>query len=174
MGETSVTVDQMVKYYESTGNQYPAAKLGASGAATLKEFCEIYLQEAEAEGVRAEVAFAQSMKETGWLKYGGAVKIEQNNFAGIGAVDNDPVGSSAWFPDVRIGVRAQIQHLKAYASTNDLNNARVDPRFNLVTRGCAPYVEWLGTQENPNGYGWATSANYGASIVTMIKKLKTM
>ena len=174
MGETSVTVDQMVKYYESTGNQYPAAKLGASGAATLKEFCEIYLQEAEAEGVRAEVAFAQSMKETGWLRYGGAVKIEQNNFAGIGAVDNDPVGSSAWFPDVRTGVRAQIQHLKAYASTNDLNNACVDPRFNLVTRGCAPYVEWLGTQENPNGYGWATSANYGASIVTMIKKLKTM
>ena len=174
MGETSVTVDQMVKYYESTGNQYPAAKLGASGAATLKEFCEIYLQEAEAEGVRAEVAFAQSMKETGWLRYGGAVKIEQNNFAGIGAVDNDPVGSSAWFPDVRTGVRAQIQHLKAYASTNDLNNACVDPRFNLVTRGCAPYVEWLGTQENPNGSGWATSANYGASIVTMIKKLKTM
>ena len=174
MGETSVTVDQMVKYYESTGNQYPAAKLGASGAATLKEFCEICLQEAEAEGVRAEVAFVQSMKETGWLKYGGAVKIEQNNFAGIGAVDNDPVGSSAWFPDVRTGVRAQIQHLKAYASTNDLNNACVDPRFNLVTRGCAPYVEWLGTQENPNGYGWATSANYGASIVTMIKKLKAM
>ena len=174
MGETSVTVDQMVKYYENTGHQYPAAKLSTSGATTLKEFCEIYLQEAESEGVRAEVAFTQTMKETGWLQYGGSVKIEQNNFAGIGAVDHDPAGSSAWFPDVRTGVRAQIQHLKAYASTNALNNACVDPRFNLVTRGCAPYVEWLGTKENPNGYGWATGANYGPSIVTMIKKLKTM
>ena len=153
MGETSVTVNQMVKYYESTGHQYPSAKLSKSGASTIKEFCQIYLQEAEAEGVRAEVAFAQTMKETGWLQYGGSVKIEQNNFAGIGAVDHDPAGSSAWFPDVRTGVRAQIQHLKAYASTDDLNNTCVDPRFNLVTRGCAPYVEWLGTKENPNGYG---------------------
>ena len=174
MGETSVTVNQMVKYYESTGHQYPSAKLSKSGASTIKEFCQIYLQEAEAEGVRAEVAFAQTMKETGWLQYGGSVKIEQNNFAGIGAVDHDPAGSSAWFPDVRTGVRAQIQHLKAYASTDDLNKTCVDPRFNLVTRGCAPYVEWLGTKENPNGYGWATGANYGPSIVTMIKKLKTM
>ena len=112
------------------------------------------------------------MKETGWLKYGGAVKIEQNNFAGIGAVDNDPVGSSAWFPDVRIGVRAQIQHLKAYASTEPLKRNCVDNRFKYVARGCAPYVEWLGIPDNPTGKGWAAAKGYGYNLVRMIGLMK--
>ena len=172
MGSTTVTREQLVKYFKSKGKSYPAEQLSKGGASTLEEFCQIYIEEAEAEGVRAEVAFTQAMKETGWLQFGGSVKIEQYNFAGIGAVDNDPAGSSKWFPNVRTGIRAQIQHLKAYGSTSELNNECVDPRFNLVTRGCAPYVEWLGTKENPKGYGWATGKNYGPDIVKMIKELK--
>ena len=123
--------------------------------------------------MRAEVAFAQAMKETGWLQYGGIVKINQFNFAGLGALDGNSSGHCASFPDVRTGIRAQIQHLKAYASTELINNTCVDPRFDLVTRGCAPYVEWLGQKENPTGKGWATAAGYGTSIVTMIKKMKS-
>ena len=37
--------------------------------------------------------------------------------------------------------------MKAYASTVDLKNKCVDPRFKYVTRGCAEYVEWLGQKE---------------------------
>ena len=101
-----------------------------------------------------------------------SIKINQFNFAGLGAVDGNSSGNCASFPDVRTGIRAQIQHLKAYASTEALNNTCVDPRFNLVTKGCAPYVEWLGQKENPAGKGWATAVGYGTSIVIMIKKMK--
>ena len=55
-----------------------------------------------------------------------------------------------------------------------MNNVQVDPRFHLVKRGVAPYVEWLGIQENPQHVGWASEANYGPSIVLMIKKMITM
>ena len=114
------------------------------------------------------------MKETGWLQYGGIVDIKQFNFAGIGALDGNSSGKCASFHDVREGVRAQIQHLKAYGCDQALNNAQVDPRFHLVTRGSAPYVEWLGINENPKHVGWATTPGYGSSIVGMIKTLKQM
>lgn len=174
MGGTTTTVEQMMAYYESSGREYPAIALGAGGAGTLESFCKLYCEEAAAEGVRAEVAFAQAMKETGWLQYGGIVQINQFNFAGLGAVDGNSTGQCASFPDVRTGIRAQIQHLKAYACAEALNNECVDPRFNLVSRGCAPYVEWLGQKENPTGKGWATAEGYGISITSMIKKLKSM
>lgn len=172
MGESTTTVDQMVVYYQSSGYEYPSIELGAGGAGTLEKFCQLYYEEAAAEGIRAEVAFAQAMMETKWLQYGNIVQINQFNFAGLGAIDGNAAGNCASFKDVRTGIRAQIQHLKAYASAETLNNECVDPRFSLVTRGCAPYVEWLGQQENPNGYGWATEKGYGTSIVSMIRKLK--
>ena len=173
MGDSTVTVQQMVKWYKSKGNKYPSSIYSVRGAEDIEQFCEIYYEEAAAEGVRAEVAFAQAMKETGWLQFGGIVDANQCNFAGIGALDGNDKGKCASFNNVREGVRAQIQHLKAYASTETLDNSQVDPRFHLVTRGSAPYVEWLGIQENPNHVGWATGRNYGYNIVTMIKELKS-
>ena len=122
----------------------------------------MYYDECKAEGVKVEVAFCQAMKETGFLRFGGDVSITQYNFAGIGATGNGNPGNS--FASVRQGIRAQVQHLKAYASTEGLNNVCVDPRFQYVSRGCAPYVEWLGKHENPFGAGWATGKNYGYSI----------
>lgn len=160
MGSSNVTLSQMVAYYNSRAG-YPVFYQNTD-APTIQAFCQIYLEECAAEGVKAEVAFSQAMKETGYLKFGGTVNISQFNFAGIGATDSG--GTPASFSDVRTGVRAQIQHLKAYASTSGLNNGCVDPRFHLVKRGTAPYVEWLGQKENPAGYGWATAQNYGYSI----------
>ena len=174
MGETTVTVEQMVKFYESSGHTYPSVELGAGGAPSIEEFCRLYYEEAVAEGVRAEVAFCQAMQETGWLQFGGIVQIGQFNFAGIGALDGNAAGNCASFADVRTGIRAQIQHLKAYGSKEDLVNAQVDPRFHLVKRGVAPYVEWLGMKENPEGVGWASAPQYGYSIVSKIRQLKTM
>ncbi len=51
-----------------------------AGADTIETFCRIYCEEAEAEDIRAEVAFTQAMKETGFLQFGGDVSIEQFNF----------------------------------------------------------------------------------------------
>lgn len=171
MGPTTTIVQQMVNYYNARAT-YPAYYATVnSEAPTIEAFCRIYVEECKAEGVRAEVAFCQAMKETGYLRYGGNVKIEQFNFAGIGSTGAGVAGAS--YPDVRTGIRAQIQHLKAYASTNSLNNACVDNRFSYVSRGSAPYVEWLGQKENPYGKGWATATNYGYYIVNMMNVLKT-
>lgn len=178
MGTSQTNVAQMVRYYKANASGYDTFKakyegkydgsLAKGGARTIEQFAQIFYEEANAEGVKAEVAFTQCMKETGFLKYGGDVLPNQYNFAGIGATG---AVHGASFKDVRTGIRAQIQHLKAYASTIPLNNRCVDPRFNLVTRNSAPYVEWLGIQENPNGYGWATAKNYGYDIVGMGKVL---
>ena len=170
MGKSSVTVDDMVKYYNSVGATYPSASLKKGGAADIKTFCTILKEEAEAEGVKAEVLYAQAMLETGWLKFGGQVKISQYNFGGLGATDGGASGAS--FKDIRTGLRAQAQHLKAYACTDALKNKCVDPRFSLVTRGCAKYVEYLGIKENPSKKGWATAEKYGYHIVELIKKIK--
>ena len=103
------------------------------------------------------------MLETGFLKFGGDVEKDQYNFAGLGATGGGEKGLS--FPDIRTGIRAQVKHLKAYASTEGLKKECVDPRFKYVTRGSAKYVQWLGIQENPNHVGWAGSANYGYIIL---------
>ena len=178
MGTSQTSVAQMVRYYKANASGYDTFKaryegkydgsLAKGGASTIEQFAQIFYEEANAEGVKAEIAFTQCMKETGFLKYGGDVLPNQYNFAGIGATGGV---HGAKFKNVRTGIRAQIQHLKAYASTSPLKNACVDPRFNLVTRNTAPYVEWLGNQENPNGHGWASAKNYGYDIVGMVKVL---
>ena len=107
---------------------------------------------------------------TGWLGFGGDVSIGQFNFAGIGAVGGGAQGAS--FPDVRTGIRAQVQHLRAYADASvtaqSLANPVVDPRFAYVRKGGAPVVEHLGIQENPNHTGWAAAKNYGHDLVSMM------
>lgn len=178
MGTSQTTVAQMVRYYNANASGYDTFKakyngkyngcLAKGGARTINQFAQIFYEEATAEGVRAEVAFTQCMKETGFLKYGGDVLPNQYNFAGIGATG---AVHGASFSNVRMGIRAQIQHLKAYGSVSPLTNQCVDPRFNLVKRGSAQYVEWLGIKENPNGYGWATSKSYGHDIVSMVNSL---
>lgn len=170
LGKSSVTIEQMAGWFEENSGNYPKEVLAEGGADSIETFCQIYIEEAEAEGVRAEVAFAQTMKETGWLQFGGDASIEQYNFAGLGTTGGGVAGNS--YPDVRTGVRAQIQHLKAYATEEALLQECVDERYEYVKKGCAPYVEWLGQQENPLKTGWATAENYGYSIVEMIQNLK--
>ena len=167
-GTSAVTAAELSSYFRSKRVSYPSFYQG-SDASTLEEFCQIYVEEAKAEDIKVEIAFMQAMVETGWLKFGGAVQISQYNFAGIGALDGGAQGAT--FKTVREGVRAQIQHLKAYANEKPLNNTQVDPRFHLVKRGSAKYVEWLGQKENPNGYGWATAEDYGYKILRLIKEL---
>lgn len=174
MGSTQTSVDQMVRYYNANASGYDTFKskydgyLAKGGASTINQFAQIVYEEAIAEGVKPEVVFTQCMKETAFLKYGGEVNPNQYNFAGIGATGSV---HGASFENVRMGIRAQVQHLKAYGSLDKLINQCVDPRFNLVSRGSAKYVEWLGKKENPTSSGWATSKNYGHDIVNMINVL---
>ena len=161
--DKNTVVNKMVRMFQKSGRSYPADKLNAGGAGSIEAFCLIVYDEAVKEGVKPEIVFGQAMKETGYLQFGGAVKIEQFNFAGLGATGGSVAG--AQFSNVAEGIRAQVQHLKAYASKDGLTQETVDSRFNLVTRGSAPYVEGLGQKENPNGFGWATAWNYGISMM---------
>jgi N-acetylmuramoyl-L-alanine amidase len=166
MGEAHATAQQMALFCRSK-NEEPKLT-----SCTLEQLAEIFLEEGKAEGVRGDVAFAQSLHETGYFKFGGIVLPSQNNYAGIGALNGNATGQAATFPDPRTGVRAQIQHLKAYASTEPLVNTCVDPRFSLVARGSAPYVEWLGAADNPNGKGWAVpGSGYGANVVKLLGQI---
>lgn len=166
MGVAQATAQQMALFCRSK-NAEPKLT-----SCTLEQLAEIFLEEGKTEGVRGDVAFAQSLHETGYFKFGGIVLPSQNNYAGIGALNGNATGQAATFPDPRTGVRAQIQHLKAYASTEPLVNVCVDPRFSLVTRGSAPYVEWLGAADNPNGKGWAVpGSGYGANVVKLLGQI---
>lgn len=166
MGKAQATAQQMALFCRSK-NSSPQLT-----SCSLEQLAEMFIEEGEAEGVRGDVAFAQSLHETGYFKFGGIVLPTQNNYAGIGALNGNATGQAASFPDPRTGVRAQIQHLKAYASTEALVNECVDPRFSLVARGVAPYVEWLGAADNPKGRGWAApGAGYGANIVKLLGQI---
>lgn len=169
MGNSSVTAEEMKGLFQDKNQKYPSKALEKGGASTLEEFCEIIIQESALEEVRAEVVFAQAMLETGWLTFGGDAEIEQFNFSGLGATGGGVKG--IYFPDVRTGIRAQVQHLKAYASSMELNQTCVDERFSYVSRESAPYVEWLGIQENPYKTGWAASAGYGDKLLILIDEL---
>ncbi len=174
MGETTVSAAQMAACYRGSGHSYPAWAFAERGAGSIDDFAQIVIEEAAAEGVRAEVLWGQIILETGWLQYRGSmVGPEQCNFGGLGATDNSGGAYVASFPDVRTGIRAQVQHLKAYASTAPLNNPCVDTRFSLVRRGTSIYVEWLGQQENPQGFGWATGLGYGDKIRRLINQTKS-
>ena len=161
MGAAVATADQMRTYLKAKNSKV---------AQSVLDMVPLYLSEGAAEGVRGDIAFAQSCLETGNFAFAGsAVTLEQNNFCGMGVTANGMKGNS--FSTAQLGIRAQVQHLKAYASTEPLKGECIDPRFKYVARGCAGVVEWLGQQENPQGKGWATGADYGEKIVIILKAI---
>jgi len=132
---------------------------------SLKQFPDLpklYREEASLEGVSYDIAFCQMCIETGFLRFGGEINPEQNNFAALGTIGGS--SETASFDSARIGVRAHIQHLKAYASLEPLVQEVVDPRFRFVTRGVAPLIEQLSGR-------WSADTEYGAKIKAMLKQL---
>ncbi|MFZ5814288.1 MAG: N-acetylmuramoyl-L-alanine amidase [Bacillota bacterium] len=127
----------------------------------------LYLRHGRRLGVRGDLAFAQALHETDYLRFTGIVKPEQNNFAGIGATDPSNPGASFATPEE--GVLAHLQHLYAYASTEPLPDgmAKVDPRFDLVQRGSATHLYDLnGKWAVPgDGYGQAIDRILGAILM---------
>lgn len=157
-GTAQATAEQMRAYIKTKN---PAV------AQSVIDMIPLYLSEGAAEGIRGDLAFAQSCLETGNFAFkGSAVTLDQNNFCGMGVTSNGMKGNS--FDTPQIGIRAQIQHLKAYANNKPLVNPVVDPRFKYVARGSAEFVEWLGIQENPQRKGWAAGAGYGEKILNIL------
>ena len=126
--------------------------------AHITQFAQYYIDEASAEGINSDAAFAQMCLETGFLKFGGLVQPEFHNYCGLGAMDADHPGEQ--FETEELGVRAHIQHLQAYATKEEtqLNGELIDPRYNWVhkTKYIETIFELTGT--------WATDPHYGEKI----------
>lgn len=132
-----------------------------SATEPYKDLPRFYREEAAIEGVNHDVAFCQMCLETSYLRFPGSLQPENNNFGGIGAINGV---SEISFNDPRIGVRAQVQHLKAYASTEPLVQEIVDPRFRFVRRGIAPLISQLSGR-------WDADPNYGDKVVAILRRL---
>ena len=128
----------------------------------LLQIANLYIEECRAEGVNHDVAFAQMCLETGYLRYGGLIYEAQYNFAGLGATGKGAKAVS--FADVREGIRAHVQHLKAYGSNAPLQQPLVDTRFGMVERGCCPTIFHLSGK-------WAADKQYGNKLAQLIDQL---
>ena len=161
MGTPQASIEQMKVYIKKVNPQV---------SDSVTKMISLYITEGAAEGVRGDIAFAQSCLETGNFTFSGsAVTLDQNNFCGLGVNITGKKGCS--FKTAKEGIRAQIQHLQAYACTGRLKQKCVDPRYTYVNRGCAEYVEHLGIRENPKGQGWAAGKNYGAQIIEILNAI---
>lgn len=173
MGTTSTTRAQAIRYlralYARNGYELPA--YWRSQGESIESIVNYFWEEGAAEGVRPDVVFAQSLHETGNFQFGGDVIPEQYNFAGLGTTGGGVRGN--YFPNARTGIRAQVQHLKAYASTAPLNQTCVDQRFNLVSRGCAPTLSGLSGKWAVPGYGFENGRRvyYHEQIAEIMNKM---
>lgn len=164
MGSARLSAPQLTAWFNG---RLPRPSATYAASVPVEQLAVIYLEEGALEGVAGDVAFVQSVVETGWFRFTGTVPASANNFAGIGALDSGAVGAT--FPDARTGVRAQIQHLRAYADPTaitctvpPLHAPCVDPRFALVVpKGRAPTWNQMGSGN------WASASTYATSILTL-------
>lgn len=158
MGAPEATQEQMLAFIEAR-NKNP--KL----TCTLGEIVSYYYEEAAREGIRGDVALCQALKETGFFAYGGDVSPTQNNFCGLGATGNKEPG--ARFATARLGVRAHIQHLLAYASTTTPSEKIVDPRYEHLKKNrpdlFGSVKNWVGL----NGRWAVPGKTYGQDILRL-------
>ncbi|GHT53087.1 lipoprotein [Spirochaetia bacterium] len=120
-----------------------------------QDFSQMYITEAAAEGVNHDIAFSQMCVETNFFKFNGLVTRDSNNFGGIGVIDEQNRGVR--FPSALLGVRAQIQHLKGYATEEPLAQARVDPRYYNIFHGSAPSIADLSGR-------WSVNVAYAENL----------
>lgn len=157
MGKSVVSAEKMASFVKSKN----------PNAENIDEIAKAFIEVGNRYGVRGDIAFCQSIIETGWFKFDGgtAVTPDQHNYCGLGVISKGVKGHS--FDNVEDGVTAQIQHLFAYASKNDIPNGEIllDPRFKYVTRGIAPHWEDLNMR-------WAMNDNYGQHIISIYNQLE--
>jgi hypothetical protein len=132
----------------------------------VEKVLHIYGEECGKESINLVVAVAQMALETAFLRFNGNVKGQQNNFAGLGSMQKNTRSSS--FPTVEEGIRAHVQHLKAYASPNPLASPCVDPRRDFVKK--SPHFGKLKTVHDLAGT-WAMDKNYGKKLEKLIQQL---
>ena len=192
-GESIATAEQLTAYLYSKEEHITsvmAQRYPEYGFIGFPEgIAELYIEIGKKYNIRGDLAFAQAVKETGYFQFYGIVRSGQNNFCGLGAtgtlntgeelqngVDPEravyiPGTHGITFGSMADGVEAHIQHLYAYATTDDLPEGceLVDPRFKYVKRGIAPlWTDLNGRWAVPgDGYGESIIADYWLNALTM-------
>ena len=162
-GESKATENQAVAFLKKNTKNMKL-KL------TPEEIVRYYYEESAREGVRADLALCQALLETGYFKFGGTVKPDQNNFCGLGTTGKTVAGAT--FKTAEIGVRAHIQHLLAYSTEREPKTKIVDPRYDLVHK-MRKKSGYLTTWHSLNG-NWAMSSEYSEKIFDLHSKMLTM
>jgi hypothetical protein len=159
LGPSRLSANQMADYVMSTG-AHPSITV------PLVNLAQSYLDEGVKTGVRGDVAFAQSILETGGFANPGAAATD-NNFAGIGWCDSCKHGFD--FPSADIGVRAQLQLLRTYVDPKFPEPEYTDPillpgTLSLGFRGrVQTWWDLWGT--------WATGAFYGERVYDIYERM---
>src|SRR4051812_16959472 len=123
MGTSRLGPDELTSWFTATRHR-------ANTTVPIAELANDYIEEGAAVGVRADIAFAQSMLETGGFSFpaGGQVRGTDNNFAGMGACDSGNGGLQS--PDPRPGARPQLQQRGVYADAPLTNSMLTPPAVN--------------------------------------------
>jgi hypothetical protein len=166
MGGPRMTPAQMADWFRTTTRQQYRASVD------LDTLTQLFVEEGIRYNVRGDVAFAQSILETLWFNYPdyGQVRPSDNNFAGIGACNSCSNGYN--FPSARLGVRAQIQHLRNYADPTSRASNIPDPPLlrgfdTFFLKGSAP--NW----EDLNGKWAVPGTTYGQTILSIYQRMLT-
>jgi hypothetical protein len=176
MGQSRLTADQLVAYVQAKSlRPFRAADT------TLPQLAAMFVDEGNRYNVRGDVAFAQSILETGWFHYpdAGIVRPADHNYAGIGACGL--CGDGYTFSSPLSGVRAQLQLLRDYADPTattasipdppvpelwGLEPARAPYNFDhFFKKGAAPNWQNMG-----NG-NWATAPDYSKVVLDLYTKM---
>jgi hypothetical protein len=134
----------------------------------LEELAQAYIDEGQKVGVRGDVAFAQSIVETGFFGFRNSmVEPTDNNFAGIGACDSCTRGFS--FPTAQLGVRAQMQLLRVYVDRRVSADSLPDPLL-------LPGTLRLGFRGRVQSWWdltgrWATAPDYGNVVYDVYNRI---
>ena len=160
MGEPVLNAQQLADYFVSVRTDADKEQ--------IVQFAQYYIEEAAKENINSDCAFAQMCLETGYLSFGNLVVPEMHNYCGLGAMDAEHPGE--WFETEQLGVRAHIQHLQAYATTEDvpLNQELIDPRYRWVHK-----TKFADTIFDLAGV-WATDMLYGEKIDSILSKMEMM
>lgn len=166
MGGPRMSPQAMATWFRAATRQEYRASVDLDTLAAL------FIEEGIRYNVRGDVAFAQSILETMWFNFPdwGQVRPSDNNYAGIGACNSCSTGYN--FPSSRLGVRAQIQHLRNYAdSTSRAANIPDTPLLRgfdtFFYKGKAP------TWEGLNGKWAVPGTTYAQTILSIYQRMLT-
>jgi hypothetical protein len=177
MGPNLLTAAQLASWYASAPHDPP--DLPTVPGHSVQALAQMFIDQGRAQGVRGDIAFAQSMLESAWLSFpsNGQIRGSFNNYAGLYAYNNrrtgttcadekkfEPTLPSRCFATPEAGVAAQITLLRGYADASTAG-MHLNPRPPDDRIGAAPIWELFGGQSGV--VIWATANDYGIHVLNV-------